>query len=189
MRERKHVLSHILGDLLWYILTIFTAVFLTGLVVYQNEPPESLMENESIFTMLTQRETVDGWAEIPTIEELSDYFESQSMDSGEINGQRYERLICSYLLPDGRRIRVMRVSSAVYMETLALSDWVPEIISGYVIGDLPAVYYTSASGTMLVAREGNLLYIIELYGDDTDGQTIYTLGSAVTFKQPAQNES
>lgn len=189
MRERKHILGHFLGDLFWYILAIFVAVFLAGLVVYQNEPSENLMQSESIFTMLSQRETEDVPAELPTIEELSDYFESQNRDSGEINGERYERFIRSYLLPDGRRIRVMRVSSAAYMEMLALSDWVPEIISGYVIGDLPAVYYTSSSGTMLAAREGNLLYIIELYGDDTDGQTIYTLGSAVTFKQPAQNES
>ena len=102
MRERKHVLSHILGDLFWYILAIFVAVFLAGLVVYQNEPSENLMQSESIFTMLSQRETEDVPAELPTIEELSDYFESQNRDSGEINGERYERLIRSYLLPDGR---------------------------------------------------------------------------------------
>ena len=55
-----------------------------------------------------------------------------------------------------------------------------QLITGFVVGDMEAVYTLSGTRGMLSARDGAYIYMIEA---EVDEQTLYALGTAAYLEQ------
>ena len=111
----------------------------------------------------------------------------QHRGEGRILDQDCTQVVDSYVLEDGRTVRVITAWPPAWIETLAGSGWVPQLITGFNIGELPAVYYVNGTQSMLIAREDPYIYVIQVEGEDVDGQTVYALGVLASIEKEADS--
>ena len=65
-------------------------------------------------------------------------------------------------------------TSAAYLERLALENWQPQLITGFVLAGLDAVYEQNGESSLLAARSGDRVYLLETEASE---QTLYALGA------------
>ena len=81
----------------------------------------------------------------------------------------------TYALEDGTQARAITASPAAYLERLSAPGVQMQLVTGFVIDGLDAVWAVSGDTGRLAAREGDTIYMIEAAGDQ---QTLYELGAA-----------
>ena len=79
-----------------------------------------------------------------------------------------------YTLADGTQARAVSATPAAYLERLSEEGWQPQLITGFVIDELDAVYALRGEECMLAARDGEFVYMIEAQASE---QTAYALGA------------
>lgn len=80
----------------------------------------------------------------------------------------------TYALESGAQVRAITASPAAYIERLSAKDVTMELITGFVIDDIDAVYAQQGDMSLLAARSGDTVYVIE---GTLDQQTLYELGA------------
>ena len=80
----------------------------------------------------------------------------------------------SYALADGTRAYAITANPAAYLERLSQPGVQMQLITGFVIDDLDAVYAINGDTGILAARSGENVYMIECAADQ---QTLYALGA------------
>lgn len=95
----------------------------------------------------------------------------------DIKGKKCRVLTRKYQLMDGRQVSAVTAVPSYYAERFSAAGWQAQLVVGYVIGDLTAVAYSDGSAWALVAREGETVYCIDMPEGETDGSTLYGLGT------------
>lgn len=90
-----------------------------------------------------------------------------------VGGETCSVLTREYALADGRVVLARRAAPAAYVERLSQEGWTPQLITGFVVAGLDAVYETSGERGMLLARDGDAVYLIE--GEASEDE-LYALG-------------
>lgn len=103
--------------------------------------------------------------------------QAQDVDVG---GVRCRVVTRTYALADDRRVQAVSATPAAYLERLSAENWQAQLITGFVVGDMEAVYTLSGTRGMLSARDGAYIYMIEA---EVDEQTLYALGTAAYLEQ------
>jgi hypothetical protein len=88
----------------------------------------------------------------------------------------------TYALADGSQALAVTASPAAYIERLSGKDVQMQLITGFVIDDLDAVYALRGGAGILAARSGDAVYMIE---GPADQQALYELG-ALSRRETAQ---
>ena len=100
--------------------------------------------------------------------------ESERRESVRMGGRTCDVLTRTYLLADGARAQAITASPAAYIERMKAEGWQAQLVTGFAIGGLDAVYALGGEGAMLCAQDGGTVYMIIAQADE---QTMYALGA------------
>jgi hypothetical protein len=101
--------------------------------------------------------------------------ESENWQQLELDGIHVQVVERMYRLSDGRGVRALSASSPVYLTRLA-GTWRAQMVEGYQIADLQADCLACGESRCIVAVLGGYCYLLEVGGEDPEGQTLYWLG-------------
>lgn len=94
-------------------------------------------------------------------------------------GQDCTVLVRRYALEDGTQAEAITAQPAAYIERLSEEKWTAQLITGFVLAGMDAVYAVRGEEAMLCAREGNTVYALLSRADE---QTLYALGAAAAVE-------
>ena len=86
----------------------------------------------------------------------------------------------TYALPSGAQASAISAYPAAYLERMAQQGYVSQLITGFVIADMDAVYALKGEEALLCARNVDYVYMIEATADE---QSVYALGMAAYFEE------
>ena len=101
----------------------------------------------------------------------------------EIGGETCRVVTRDYTLDDGTGVLAISATPAAYMERLSQEGWTPQLITGFMLAELDAVYEQNGARAMLVAREGDAIYLIEA---EVSEEALYALGAGAERAQWAE---
>ena len=104
----------------------------------------------------------------------------QEISEQEIGGEMCGVITREYALDDGTNALAISATPAAYMERLSLEGWTPQLITGFMLAGLDAVYEQNGERAMLVAREGDAVYLIEAGASE---ETLYALGVGAALEE------
>lgn len=91
-------------------------------------------------------------------------------------GGRICRVIARrYKEASGMEVLAISAYPAAYLERMAREDYVPQLVTGFSLAGIDAVYALKGENALLAAREGEYVYMIEAKADE---QTMYVLGTS-----------
>ena len=99
--------------------------------------------------------------------------EGESRERVQMGGKLCDVLTRTYLLADGTRAQAITASPAAYIERMKQEGWQAQLVTGFAIGEMDAVYARSGENAMLCAKDGETVYMIIAQADE---QTLYALG-------------
>lgn len=79
-----------------------------------------------------------------------------------------------YRTGDGLEIEAVSASPAAYAERLSKEKWAAQLVTGFTLAGLDAVYSVRGEERMLSAREGDRIYMLRA---PVDEQALYVLGA------------
>ena len=120
------------------------------------------------------RRAGDGAAALRVISLGEGTLVRQETGAQELGGEVCSVVTREYALGDGASALAISATPAAYMERLALEGWTPQLITGFMLAGLDAVYEQNGDRAMLVAREGDAIYLIEAAAGE---ETLYALGA------------
>ena len=98
---------------------------------------------------------------------------SERESEAEFGGERCRVVTREYALASGETALAISATPAAYIERLSQEGWTPELITGFSLAGLDAVYERNGERALLAAREGNTIYLIEAEAGEEE---IYALG-------------
>lgn len=81
----------------------------------------------------------------------------------------------TYALPSGMQAAAVSAYPAAYLEWMAKSGYAPQLVTGFSLAGMDAVYALQGKNALLCAREGDFVYMLAAPADE---QTLYALGTA-----------
>lgn len=105
---------------------------------------------------------------------------SEQAEDVDMGGTRCRVVTRTYALADDTRVLAVSATPAAYLERLSAENWQAQLITGFVVGEMDAVYALCGNRGMLSARDGACIYMIEAEADE---QTLYALGTAAYLEQ------
>ena len=91
-----------------------------------------------------------------------------------VGGETCTVIIRAYTLPGDAGALAVTASPAAYLERLAQEDWQPQLITGFVLAGLDAVYEQKGERALLAARSGDTVYLLETEASESE---LYALGA------------
>ena len=104
---------------------------------------------------------------------------SEQTTQQEMGGETCTVTTRLYQTQDGLQVEVVCASPAAYIERLAQENWTPQLITGFMLAGLEAVYSTAGEEGMLSARAGERIFMLRAGADE---QTIYALGAGAALE-------
>lgn len=104
---------------------------------------------------------------------------SEQTISVKYGGQTCTALIRTYRLEDGTQAEAITASPSAYLERLTQEGWTPQLITGFTLAGLDAVYALRGEECLLAARQGDAVYMIRAQADE---QTAYALGAGACLE-------
>ena len=165
-KRRRLTVSGVIAALLGFACALVMCVLFYGAMVYQlaGEPED------------VQEAAVTGLLALGSGTLLEETTAQQ-----EVGGALCSVTTRVYALADGAQARAITATPAAYLERLTARDVEMQLITGFVIDDLDAVYARSGNMGILAARSGDTVYMIE---GPQDQQALYELG-ALAKTEPA----
>lgn len=80
-----------------------------------------------------------------------------------------------YQRADGVRVTAITATPAAYIERLSEEKWTAQLITGFTLAGMEAVYALRGGEAMLCARQGDTICMLISQADE---QTLYALGAA-----------
>ena len=165
-KRRRLTVSGVIAALLVFVCALVLCALFYGAMVYQlaGEPED------------VQEAAVTGLLALSSGTLLEETTAQQ-----EVGGALCSVTTRVYALADGAQARAITATPAAYLERLTARDVEMQLITGFVIDDLDAVYARSGNMGILAARSGDTVYLIEGVQDQ---QALYELG-ALAKTEPA----
>ena len=165
-KRRRLTVSGVIAALLGFVCALVLCALFYGAMVYQlaGEPEDA------------QEAAVTGLLALGSGTLLEETTAQQ-----EVGGALCSVTTRVYALADGAQARAITATPAAYLERLTARDVELQLITGFVIDDLDAVYARSGNMGILAARSGDTVYMIE---GAQDQQALYELG-ALAKTEPA----
>ena len=103
----------------------------------------------------------------------------ESRQSVRMGGRVCDVLIRTYQLEDGTQAQAVTASPAAYVERLKAENWQAQLVTGFVLGSLDAIYAVGGENAMLCAQSGEHVYMLIA---ETDESVLYALGLNAVFE-------
>mgnify|MGYP003098497412 CR=1 FL=1 len=105
--------------------------------------------------------------------------EDESRQNIRMGGNTCDVLTRTYRLEGGAQVQAVTASPAAYIERMKEEGWQAQLITGFAIGPLDAIYAVSGENAMLCAQSGQTVYMILA---QTDENALYALGADAVFE-------
>lgn len=165
-RKRKLTVSGAIAAILGFICALMLAAVFYGAMVYQ-------LAGESA------PDAADTVPQGGVLSLSSGTLLEESVTQEEAGGALCTVTTRAYALPDGSQAWAITASPAAYIERLSAKDVQMQLITGFVIDGLDAVYALRGDRGILAARSGDTVYMIEAMPDQ---QALYELGALSAIK-------
>lgn len=180
-KKKKRALAGVLTGLVGLICAAILGALFYGTMVYQlagetDAQAAARAQARVLGTPIPLEQGVDVRSLFPgALLALGEgtLIEEQAQDA-RMGGRTCRVITRIYALADGTQARAVSATPAAYLERLSEEGWQPQLITGFVIGELDAVYALRGDECMLAARDGELVYMIEA---QTSEQAAYALGA------------
>ena len=159
-KKRKLTAGGVLAAFLGLVCAALLAALFYGVMVYQLAGEQKAA---------IQQEAAGGVLSLN-----SGTFVDEAVTEENVGGAVCTVLTRTYALASGTQVRVITASPAAYIERLSSPGVQMELITGFVVDGLDAVYARSGDMGLLAAREGDTVYVIEA---QLDQQAMYELGA------------
>lgn len=160
-KERQKLLADLLGVLCALILGgVFYAV-----MVYQLAGEEPAKRKGAAFVQGMQ---------LPAIALEGGTLISEEEKVVRMGGEDCRTRTRVYAFADGSQCRVISAAPAAYLERLVIEGWTPQLITGFVLDEMEAVYALRGDQAILTAQDGDFVYMIETAANE---QKVYALGA------------
>ena len=103
----------------------------------------------------------------------------ESRESVRMGGKTCDVLTRTYQLEDGTQVQAVTASPAAYVERLKAENWQAQLVTGFVLGSLDAIYAVGGENAMLCAQSGEHVYMLIA---ETDESALYALGLNAVFE-------
>ena len=103
----------------------------------------------------------------------------ESRESVRMGGKTCDVLTRTYRLEGGAQVQAVTASPAAYIERMKEEGWQAQLITGFAIGPLDAIYAVSGESAMLCAQSGQTVYMILAQADEN---ALYALGADAVFE-------
>lgn len=160
-KERQKLLADLLGVLCALILGgVFYAV-----MVYQLAGEEPAKRQGAAFVQGMQ---------LPAVVLEGGTLISEEEKVVRMGGEDCRTRTRVYAFADGSQCHVISAAPAAYLERLVIEGWTPQLITGFVLDELEAVYALRGNQAILTAQDGDFVYMIETEANE---QKVYALGA------------
>ena len=105
--------------------------------------------------------------------------EDESRQNIWMGGKTCDVLTRTYRLEGGAQVQAVTASPAAYIERMKEEGWQAQLITGFAIGPLDAIYAVSGESAMLCAQSGQTVYMILAQADEN---ALYALGADAVFE-------
>ena len=97
----------------------------------------------------------------------------------EMGGETCTVTVRRYQADNGIEIEAVSARPAAYIERLARENWTAQLMTGFSLAGLDAVYSVRAEEGMLSCRNGEWVYMLRAAADE---RTLYTLGTSARLE-------
>ena len=104
--------------------------------------------------------------------------EGEQARDEEYGGKSCRVITRTYRRDDGAEIKAFSAYPAAYVQRVAQEGFAAQLVTGFSIGMLDAVYALRGSDAALYARNGECIYVITAPADE---QAVYALGAAAVL--------
>ena len=94
-------------------------------------------------------------------------------------GENCTVLMRTYALDGGVQVEAITAQPAAYVERLSAEGYTPQLITGFVLAGLDAVYALRGTDALLCARSGDTVFMLRAAADE---QTVYSLGAGAILE-------
>ena len=94
-------------------------------------------------------------------------------------GENCTVLMRTYALDGGVQAEAITAQPAAYVERLSAEGYTPQLITGFVLAGLDAVYALRGGDALLCARSGDTVFMLRAAADE---QTVYSLGAGAILE-------
>ena len=166
-RKRNGIVIRLLAALTGLISALLLAAVFYGTMVYQLAGEEAKAP--------AQEEPPAGVLALGEGELLG-----EEMQQAVFGGETCEVVVRTYALAGDVGAVAITATPAAYLERLAQEEWQPQLITGFVLAGLDAVYEQLGERSMLAARAGDTVYLLET---EVGEQQLYALGAGAWLEQ------
>ncbi len=99
----------------------------------------------------------------------------ETAQDAQMGGATCRVMTRSYRLADGETVQAVSAYPAAYLEWMAQNGYVSQLVTGFTLAGMDAVYAVGDDGALLCAGEGDCVYMLLA---PVDEQRIYALGAA-----------
>jgi len=99
---------------------------------------------------------------------------SEQTTTAEFGGESCDVFVRIYELDGGAQARAVTAQPAAYIERLSQEGYTPQMITGFVLAGMDAVFALRGEEALLCARRGDTVFMLSA---ETDEQTMYSLGA------------
>ena len=94
-------------------------------------------------------------------------------------GQACTAVVRTYRLENGAQAEAITARPAAYIERLSEEGYAPQLITGFLLAEMEAVYAVRGEAALLCARADDAVYMI---AGPADEQAMYALGAAARLE-------
>ena len=168
MKNRSFRLSSAIGWLLGLLCALVLGGVFYGAMAYQLLGQE--WENLETACVADK----DALLALPDMELISEQTVQQ-----EVGGETCTVTTRIYQTQDGVQVEAVSASPAAYIERLSQEKWTPQLITGYVLAGMEAVYSLRGEEKLLCARTDDRIFMLCTRADE---QMLYTLGAQAALE-------
>lgn len=99
---------------------------------------------------------------------------SEQTKTAEFGGETCSVLVRSYEMPDGARVEAITAQPEAYIERLSAEGYTPQLITGFTLAGMDAVYAVRGEESLLCARAGGQIFMLRAGAGE---QSVYALGT------------
>ena len=158
-KRKKHWIASAISWALGLACALVLGFVFYGAMAYQllDQEPQAAQTQEGL------RLTLSGAALL-----------SEQTVSAQYGGESCTALVRSYDLGDGKKAEAITAKPAAYIERLSQEEYQPQLITGFTLAGLDAVYALRGQEALLCARTSDTVFMLRA---ETDEQTVYALGA------------
>lgn len=187
-KRKKHALAGAFSALIGLLCAAVLGVLFYGTMVYQLAGEQGaqaraqarLTESPAPLAQDVPASSLFPGALLALDAELAQETGATAQDV-RVGGQSCRVITRSYALPDGSRASAVSAAPAAYLERLAGEDVRMQLITGFVLAGMDALYARRGDTAILAARDGDFVYMIEAEANE---QALYALGAGARLETP-----